>query len=89
MFDSLSSNGGLLAPEFVSHNADKVTEIFDGQKNGKILGRKGFDTSKWNHFGFFLDFAWKKRVSLKVQVVSVIHSGILKIKLFRGYLPKI
>ena len=85
LFDSLSSNGGLLAPEFLSHNADKVTEIFDGQeKMERFWAEKASIQASGTISVFFSILLGKKGVSLKVQVVSVIHSGILKIKLFRG-----
>ena len=66
LFDSLSSNGGLLAPEFVSHNADKVTEIFDGQKKmERFWAEKASIQANGTISDFFLDFAWKKESFLK------------------------
>jgi len=45
LLESLYLNGGLLVPEFVSHNADKITEPFEGKGQGargksKSYGRK-------------------------------------------------
>ena len=55
------------------------------KKKWKDFGQKRLRYKQMEPFRiFFSILLGKKRVSLKVQVVSVIHSGILKIKLFRG-----
>lgn len=74
LLDLLADNGGLLTPEYVSNNADKITSPFvgiDGSENiwaSPIAVRVNGALSE-----FFEDFAWARKKSIKSSG-SVVHT---------------
>lgn len=66
LLESLYLNDGLLAPEFVSHNADKITETFEGKEQAERLwAEKTSIRANGSLSDFFLDFSWKRKRSVK------------------------
>lgn len=66
LLESLCLNGGLLAPEYISHNADKITEPFEGKSQAERLwAEKTSIRANGSLSDFFLDFAWKRKKSVK------------------------
>lgn len=66
LLESLYLNGGLLAPDFVSHNADKITEPFEGKEQvERLWAEKASIRANGSLSDFFLDFAWKRKKSVK------------------------
>ncbi|WP_236215187.1 hypothetical protein [Metapseudomonas otitidis] len=66
LLESLYLNDGLLTPEFVSHNADKITEVFEGKEQAERLwAEKASIGANGSLSDFFLDFSWKMKKSVK------------------------
>ncbi|MDF3859039.1 MULTISPECIES: hypothetical protein [Achromobacter] len=66
LIESLYLNDGLLAPECVSHNPDKVTELLEGKHHAEQFWAKKISIrvngSLSDHFDYF---AWKRKGSVK------------------------
>lgn len=66
LLGSLYLNGGLLAPEFFSHNADKIIEPFEDERQAERLWAEWTSIrANGSLSDFFLDFAWKRKKSVK------------------------
>ena len=84
LLESLYLNDGLLTPEFVSHNADKITEVFEGKEQAERLwAEKASIGANGSLSDFFLDFSWKRKKSVSPLVASVICFEIFEIKSYR------
>ncbi|CAB3744430.1 hypothetical protein [Achromobacter denitrificans] len=74
LLESLYSNEGLLSPEFVSHNVDKVKEPFEGGAQAELFwAEKASIRANGSLSDFFLDFAWRRKRSVKSSG-NVIHT---------------
>lgn len=66
LLESLYLSDGLLAPEFVSHNADKINVPFEGKEQAEGLwAEKTSIRANGSLSDFFLDFAWKRKRAIK------------------------
>ncbi|WP_460745153.1 hypothetical protein [Microvirgula curvata] len=66
LIDSLAINDGALMPEYVSHNADKVTDPFVNKSKAENLWAEKA-TIRFNGAlsEFYQDFAWRRRKNTK------------------------
>lgn len=75
LINSLSLNGGLLLPEQVSHNADKITEPFLGKAACEdIWASKATMRVNGALSDFYQDFAWRRKKAIKSSG-SVVHTS--------------
>lgn len=75
LIDSLNVGGGLLAPEQVSHNADKFVDAFMGKNESKgIWASKASIRINGALSDFYQDFAWRRKKTLKCSG-SVVHTA--------------
>ncbi|WP_324711150.1 hypothetical protein [Pseudomonas citronellolis] len=66
LIESLYLSEGLLAPEFVSHNPDKVKEPFEDKAQAERLwAEKGSMRVNGSLSDFFYDFAWKRKKAIR------------------------
>ncbi|MDR7945010.1 hypothetical protein [Achromobacter aegrifaciens] len=66
LLESLSFDSSLLAPEYISHNADKVTELFEGDSHAeKMWAEKICIRANGSLSELFDNFAWKRQKSVK------------------------
>ncbi len=76
LLDSLNLYNGLLAPEFVSHNPDRVTDQLEGLSHAKGLWAEKISIRvNGSPSEYFDSFAWKRKKSVK-STGSVSHTMI-------------
>lgn len=74
LLESLSLDDGLLAPEFISHNVDKVKEPFEGRPQAETFwAEKTSIRANGSLSDFFLDFAWRRGRLVKSSG-NVVHT---------------
>ncbi|WP_343575836.1 hypothetical protein [Pseudomonas sp.] len=74
LLESLYLNDGLLAPELISHNVDKVDGPFKGRSQAEVFwAEKTSIRANGSLSDFFLDFAWRRKRSVKSSG-NVVHT---------------
>lgn len=74
-FISFLEGTGKLAPEYVSHNSDRVSEPFLGKSSCEHLwASKALLSFKGTSVDFYQDFAWRRKKALRSSG-SIVHTS--------------